>query len=237
MIAVYDFLWTRLIQYGQKYQLAAPSVTEFNGNLDEVQREAISLLAPHYQESELVRSLLAPWVRWIYDTSDQYGVVVFPQRVGTEEPVTETFYRIVGLGITDGNGNILYGVSPAMEAEIVEMQRIPQRKPDLTKKRAYYNVWQETIQLWPQTALTYAMAYLVYPTKAVLVFSYQLENGEYIQVYDPLNSVNLYWDENASNLLLYMLLEKYGISSRDDLLQEYGKLGVDISLRLQPKSA
>jgi hypothetical protein len=237
MISTHDFLWTRLIQYAQKYQLAAPAVQEFNGNLDEVQREAVSLLAPQYQESELVRSLLAPWVRWIYDTSDQNGQVNFPQRVGVEEPVTETFYRIVGLGLTDGNGNILYGISPAMEAEIVEMQRIPQRQPSLIKKRVYYNVWQEIIQLWPQQSLPYAMAYLIYPTKAYLAFTYQLQNGEYIQVYDPLNSVNLYWDENASNLLLYMLLEKYGISSRDDLLQEYGKLGVDLSLRLQSKSA
>jgi hypothetical protein len=91
------------------------------------------------------------------------------------------------------------------------------------------------VQLYPQQAINYQLFYLVYPTTALLVFSYQLVNGEYVQIYDPLNSVDLAWDMNASNLLLYMLLEKYGISSRDDLLQEYGKVGIDISLQLQSK--
>lgn len=237
MISTYNFLWTRLIQYGQKYQLAAPSVTEFNGNLDEVQREAISLLAPYYQESELVRSLLAPWIRRIYDVSDSNGQLLQPERVGVEEETSETFFRIISMGVTDSSGNILFGISPAMEAEIVEMQRIPQRKPDLTKSRAYYLSYDNVIQLFPPQVISYILFYLVYPTKAFIAFTYQLQNGEYIQVYDATNSADLYWDENASNLLLYMLLEKYGISSRDDLLQEYGKLGVDISLQLQPKSA
>lgn len=237
MISTYGFLWTRLIQYAQKYQLQVPAVQEFNSNLDEVQREAISLLAPHYQESELVRSLLAPWVRRIYDVSDQTGQFLQPLRVGTEEETTETFYRILSLGVTDGNGNLLYGISPAMEAEIVEMQRIPQRKPDLTKSRVYYINYDGVVQLYPQTAINYILFYLVYPTEALLAFNYTIQNSEYVQQYDPLNSVDLRWDENASNLLLYMLLEKYGISSRDDLLQEYGKIGVNISLQLQSKSA
>lgn len=237
MISTYNFLWTRLIQYGQKYQLAAPSVAEFNGNLAEVQIEASNLLAPYYQENELVRALLAPWVRRIYDVSDANGQLLQPQRVGIEEQTTESFYRIIGMGLTDGSGNMLYGISPAMEAEIVEMQRIPQRQPSLAKKRVYFLNYDNVIQLYPAQSLPYVLFYLIYPTKAFLAFTYQLQNGEYIQVYDPVNSADLYWDENASNLLLYMLLEKYGISSRDDLLQEYGKLGVGLSLQLQSKSA
>lgn len=235
MIGVYSFLWTRLLNYAVKYQLAAPAVQEFNSNLDEVQREAISLLSPHYQSSELVRSLCAPWVRRIYDTCDNTGQLNQPQRVGVEEEVTEEFYRVVGMGVTDGNGNLLYGISPAMEAEIVEMQRIPQRKPDLTKSRAYYINYDDVIQLYPQQSIPYILWYLIYPTQAVLAFTYQLVNGEYVQVYDPLNSVDLFWDKNASNLLLYMLLEKYGISSRDDLLQEYGKLGIELSMQMSVK--
>lgn len=225
------------MRYVQKYQLAAPAVQEFNGNLDEVQKEAISLLSPHYQGSELVRSLLAPWVRRIYDSSDSTGQLNQPLRVGVEEETTEIFYRVLSLGVTDGNGSILFGISPVMEAEIVEMQRIPQRSPNLAKSRAYYINYDGVIQLYPEQSIPYVLFYLVYPTAAYLAFTYQLVNGEYVQIYDPSNSADLYWDENASNLLLYMLLEKYGISSRDDLLQEYGKVGVSISLQMQSKEA
>jgi hypothetical protein len=231
MIGVY-FLWQRLINYGQKYQLASLSVDEFNSNLAEVQLEAMTMLGPKYQSNELVRSLLAPWVRRIYDTSDQNGQIQQPQRVGVEEQTTETFYRMVGMGVTDTNGNLLFGISPTMEAEIVEMQRIPQRKPDLTKSRAYYINYDDVIQLYPQQNISFILWYLVYATMAKLAFTYTLVNGEYIQQYDAINSVDLQWDENATNLLIYLLLEKYGISSRDDLLQEYGKLGIEISTQM-----
>lgn len=230
MVSTYYFLWTRLIQYGQKYQLAAPSVDEFNGNLDEVQREAITILGPHYQANEKVRSLCAAWVRRIYDTSDQNGQLNLPQRVGVEEETTEEFYRLVGMGVTDGNNKLLYGISPAMEAEIVEFNRIPQRKPDLTKSRAYYINYDTVIQLYPEQEIPYILFYLIYPTEAKLAFTYAMVNGEYVQTYDPANTVDLMWDKDASNLLLYMLLEKYGISSRDDLLAEFARIGIQVSL-------
>lgn len=233
MVAVYSFLWTRLIEYGRKYQMQSPSVDEFNHNLDEVQREAITILGPHYQVNEKVRSLCAPWVRRIYDTSDQNGQLLQPQRVGVEEETTEEFYRLVGMGVVDANGKLLYGISPAMEAEIVEFTRIPQRKPDLTKSRAYYINYDNVIQLYPEQEIPYILWYLIYPTAALLAFTYDLVDGEYVQTYDPENSVDLYWDKNASNLLLYMLLEKYGISSRDDLLAEFGKLGIAMMLEVQ----
>lgn len=235
MIGVYSFFWQRLINYAAKYQLQAPSVDEFNSNLDEVQKEAMNILAPHYQANEKVRSLLKPWVRQTLDTSDQNGYVSQPQRVAAEEPVTEEFYRILSMGVTDGNGNILYGISPAMEAEIVEMQRIPQRKPDLTKKRAYYISYDQIIQLYPSTGIPYLMFYLVEPTEAILAFTYSIVDGEYIQTYDAVNSVDLYWDDSAANLLLYLLLEKYGISSRDDLLQQYADMGIKMSLEAEGK--
>lgn len=235
MVQIYSFLWLRLIDYGRKYQLAAPSVDEFNSNLAEVQIEAMTLLGPHYQANERVRSILSTWVRRIYDTSDQNGQLLHPLRVGVEESTTEQFYRIVGMGVTDGNGKLLYGISPAMEAEIVEMNRIPQRKPDLTKSRSYYIDYDAVIQLYPEQKIPYILWYLVYPTIAQLAFTYSVINGEYVQTFDPVNTIPLQWDDSASNLLLYMLLEKYGISSRDDLISEFGKLGIEMSLETQTK--
>lgn len=232
MVEIYGFLWKRYLDYSKKYQLQVDTVDDFNTKIAELQLEAITLLGSHYQANEKVRSLLAPWIRRIYDTSDQNGQLLQPQRVGVEEETTETFYRLVGMGVTDGNGKLLYGISPAMEAEIVEFMRIPQRKPDLTKLRAYYINYDDVIQLYPEQEIPYILWYLIYPTAAQLAFTYELVEGEYVQTYDPENSVDLYWDKNASNLLLYMLLEKYGISSRDDLLAEFGKLGIQMSLEV-----
>src|SRR5580698_1625586 len=101
MVGTYSFLWLRLIDYGKKYQMQAPSVDSFNSALDEVQREAISILAPYYQTNEKVRALLSPFIRRIFDTTDQSGQLLQPQRVGVEEETTEEFYRVVSMGVTD----------------------------------------------------------------------------------------------------------------------------------------
>lgn len=228
------FFWERLIKYAQKYQLQAPDVDNFNSALEEVQLEAMTILGPHYQANEKVRTLLTPWVRRIIDVSDQQGQLLQPQRVGVEEETTETFYRLVGIGVTDDSGKVLYGISPSMEAEIMEYSWMPQRKPDLTKSRVYYIPYDDVIQLYPETEIPYILFYLVYPSKALLAFTYSVVNGEYVQSYDPINTVDLLWDRDASNLLLYMLLEKYGISSRDDLLVEFAKYGVEMSLEAAP---
>jgi len=230
MISTYFFLYERLINYAAKYQLAAPAVDEFNSALKEVQLEAVNILCPLYQTSEKIRTMLSPLVRRIIDVSDSNGQLLQPQRVGVEEETTELFYRVVAMAVTDNNGNMLYGISPAMEAEIVEMQRIPQRKPDLTKSRAYYIGYDEVIQLYPQQQIPYELWYVIYPPDAYIAFNYVLVNGEYVQQYDPGNSSDLSWDPSASNLLLYLMLEKYGISSRDDILQEYAGMGLKLSL-------
>lgn len=233
MIESYGFMFKRLIDYAAKYQLQVPTVDEFNSKLDEVQLEAVNILCPLYQENEKVRTMLANQVRRIYDVTNSTGQALQPQRVSVEEETTEEFYRIIAMGVTDNNGKTLFGISPAMEAEIVEMQRIPQRQPNLAKSRAYYNNYDGVIQLYPEQSIPYVLWYVIYPTKAYISFTYVLVNGEYVQQYDSGNSANLFWDKSAANLLLYLLLEKYGISSRDDLLQEYADMGIKLSLSPQ----
>lgn len=230
MISTYNFMYERLINYAAKYQLAAPAVAEFNSALQEVQLEAVNILCPLYQSTEKVRVMIAPLVRRIYDMSDNNGQCLLPQRVGVEEETTELFYRLVAIGVTDNSGNLLYGISPAMEGEIVDMQRIPQRRPDLTKSRAYYINYDSVIQLYPTQQIPYQLWYVIYPPDAYIAFNYVLVNGEYVQQYDAANSSDLQWDPSAANLLLYLLLEKYGISSRDDLLQQYADMGIKLSL-------
>lgn len=224
-------MWNRLLDYAQKYQLQMDTVPGFNSKLKEIQLEAINILCPLYQTNEKVRTMLSTWVRRITDVSDSNGQLLQPARVGVEEETSEEFYRIVAMGVTDINGKLLYGISPAMEAEIVEMQRIPQRKPDLTKSRAYYIAYDNVVQLYPEQQIPYQMWYIIFPAEAYIAFQYVLVNGEYVQQYDPANSADLYWDKSAANLLLYLLLEKYGISSRDDLLQEYAEMGIKLSIQ------
>ena len=231
MVAIYDFLWLRYIDYAKKYQLQIDAVNDFNSKIDEVQREIISILSEYYQKNDKVRTLLSPFTRRLYDQSDQNGQILFPQRVGVEEQTTEEYYRLLGLGITDENGKILFSVDKTDEDELIYSYRVPQRKPNADKNAVYYLQYNSVIQLYPEEQFYYVLYYLIYPTTATLVFTYNIVDGEYVQTHDQNSTIDLQWDKNASNLLLYMLLEKYGISSRDELLSEFGRFGVQFSLK------
>lgn len=225
MVDIYG-LWKDYIGFCAKYQLQVSTVDDFNQKIKQIQNELFSMLHPHYRKNEFVRSLLEPFLRRIYDISDQNGQLLNPQRVGVEEQTTEVFCRIIGFSVTDGNGNILFPIVKVMESAIGDLQNIPQRQPDLTKNRCYYLSYDNVTQLYPQQSINYMMFYLVYPDEANLAFTYQLVNGEYVQVFDQSSTVNLNWNKNAENLILYMVLEKYGITTRDVTLQEFGKAGI-----------
>lgn len=216
-------LWKRTGQYGVKYQAGQNLVDAFNGALDEVQLELYNQLAPIYQSNEKVRSLLAVWVKKQYDTASNGTYTV-----GNSQGL---FDRVVGMSVTDTTAptpNILYAIEPIMEAELTYAARIPQRAPSLAKKRVYYLVdGPTTINLYPAAAsIPFLLFYLVFPTAAYIAFTYTETDDEYIQTYDPTNSQDLAWTSDAFNLILYMMLDKFGVSVREQLLMEYAKLGL-----------
>jgi hypothetical protein len=224
MIAIYDFIWKRLIDYGKKFQSGQDAVDEFNTRIKEVQLEVANDLSPFYQVNELVRGVLNTLLRSISGTSNSSGVLSRPVVTG------EKFMRILGLGVTDNSGNYRFEITQSNENEIAISQRIPQRRPDLSKKIVNYIPIKTDIQLYPKMAIPYYMYYLIYPLEAKIAFTYTDTQDEDVMTYDSANSTDLAWDDNASNIILYKMLEKYGIVNREGWLAEYAKLGLDVSM-------
>ncbi len=224
MIQIYDFLWKRLADYSKKFQSGMDVVDEFNTKIAEIQIEVMNDLSPFYQTNELVRGVLNPWVRKINGISNASGVITRPV-VGAE-----VYLRPLSFGVVDANNKYLFEINPSLENEITIAQRLPQRKPSVVKKIVNYIPDGQTIQLYPEEAIRYKLYYLIYPTEAHIAFTYTSTADEDVMTYDAANSEDLAWDGNASNIILYKLLEKYGVGNREQLLIEYGKLGVNISL-------
>jgi len=219
MIAVLD-LWNRVNQYASKYMSGQTIVDTFNGALAEVQAEIYNDLSPFYQENEKVRGLLNVWVKSVNATF----------AAGSYTSGDTQFDRVVSMAITDGNTPpiMLYEVNPITEGELVYANRIPQRKPDPTKKRVYYFMdGPLIIKTAPNTiALPFIMYYLSYPTLAKIAFTYTEVDDEYVMTYDDANSDDLGWVIDAYNIILYKMLEKYGVETRDQWTAEYAKLGL-----------
>lgn len=231
MISVYE-LYLSVGDYGQKYQSGLSIADTFNRNLKQVQIEIISDFAPHYWGNDAVRNLLRNWVRRIGDVSDQYGVITIPGREGVQEETTELYMKPLALGVCDENGVPQYEISPIMENEIYITLRIPQRRASLAKKRVYYLDYDNRIQLYPQAEIPFEMFYMIYPLEARVGFRYTIVDGEDIQIPDENTTIDLSWDDNAANLFLYKMLQKYGAENREQVVAAYGAYGVDMTLKM-----
>jgi len=213
-------LWERVNQMAQKYQSGQTVVDTFNGALAEVQAEIYNDLSSYYQVNEKVRALLNPWVKNVAAT--------FTTGLYTSNDAQ--FDRVISIAIRDTQNppNILYAVNPITEGELVYADQIPQRKPDLAKKRVYYLMaGPATIEIFPKPGTVPAIVYyLSYPTLAKIAFTYNLTNDEYVMTYDAGNSTQLGWALDAFNIILYKMLEKYGVETRDQWIEEYSRLGI-----------
>lgn len=219
MIAVLD-IWNRLNDYSQKYQSGVDTVAYFNSKLAEVQVELFNEFSPLYDESDKINTLLDCWVVEQTGSSNSSGVVT----VGTSPQVVN---RPLAMGLTNNSGDILFQIPKISESQLVASARIPQRAPNVANKNVYYNFKSpDTLQLYPKVVIPYDLFYLIYPTAANIAFTYSTVSDEDIMTYDSADSVDLAWPQAAFNLILYLMLEKYGVSVRDEILQEYAKFGI-----------
>lgn len=212
------YLWQRCEDYIQKYQSGAQQVDYFNTKLAEVQSELFNDFSPLYDQNEKVKMLLDFWVREQIATSASDGTIT----VGSGDEVVN---RPLSIGYTSG-GSIVFQIPSINESELVASYRIPQRAPNITKKIAYYRFnTPNLVKFYPEVAIPFKMFYLVYPTEAYIAFTYTTTDDEDVMTYDPTNSVDLAWPEFADNLIIYKMLEKIGVSIREDLLREYANFG------------
>ena len=218
MILVLD-VWNRIDAYSAKYQSGTDVVAYFNSALAEVQLELFNTVSPLYDANEKVKSLLDFWVKSQAGNSASDGSLA----VGTDPEVVN---RPLGVGYTDGT-NILFGIYEVSENELVAIARMPQRAPNVAKKIVYYRFNSpNTIQFYPATTTPYSLFYLIYPTEAKIAFTFTETDDEDIMTYDPTDSVDLGWPQSAYNLIVYLMLQKYGVTVRESILEEYSKFGV-----------
>ncbi len=218
MISV-KYIWDRLAAYGAKYQSGTDVVAYFNSALAEVQIEVFSDFAPLYDSNEKVKTLLDFWVREQSGTSDGSGVAA----LGTPPEVVN---RPLSIGYVN-SGAVQFAIPYISETELIASSRIPQRVPDVGSKNVYYRFNSPSkLNFYPSLGIPYKAFYMIYPVPAYIAFIYSSTSDEDIMTYDPTNSQDLQWPQAANNLILYKMLEKYGVTVREEILQEYAKYGI-----------
>src|SRR5690606_35038297 len=96
----------------------------------------------------------------------------------------------------------------------------------VTERRVYFLSIGSDIQLYPKEAIPYEISFIGHPPEAKIAFTYQEVGGEDVMTYDGNDSEDLVWDKNAFNFIVYMMLDKYGVSSRENILNEFAQMGL-----------
>jgi hypothetical protein len=104
------------------------------------------------------------------------------------------------------------------------IQKIPQRRPNLQKERILYFFTKDGIHTLPVGEHNFRAYFQKEPAQASIVYTNQIIGNEPRQTLS--SKVDIPFNMNAFNILLYMVMEKLGFSGRDLLATEYARLGI-----------
>lgn len=196
-------LWQSVTQLAKAGTSGYQSDLEFNNDLNAVQLELLTDLAPHLEGNQMVRDLLYPFLE-----------------SGSISTIPDSYYRYVSATI---NGK---QVIPIANNEVDIIKTSPIRSPEASGISYSYSSGGKVSFLTPQGASSGTLTYLRYPADASIAFS--VISSDDSDLVDVTTVVPLEWPKSAYNLLLYKMLLRLGVEMKDSLLQEYGSVGVEI---------
>lgn len=183
------------------------SEDETNRKIAEIQTALMNVLSPLYETNQQVAELLSPFVSYGQSTLTDGYLVKETDHV-----------RIISLSVGG------YPVFPTRVNSIAMLKQNSIRRPSSADNRYYYAIKDDGIQIYPEEAMIVDFDYISRPSEAKITKTPVSANDN---VYETLTADgDLEWPEEAFNLLLYMFLDRLGVEMKEQLLIEYGNLGI-----------
>lgn len=177
------------------------TVEEWNNNLRLVQISILTLFREMYEREQIISDAISPFV--------------------TNAPVSNVkpnnYFSFVEAEI---NGEVVYPIS---RNRVAMTKTSPIRKPSASKQ-VYYYYEGDQVKFLVDGSMTGTMTYIRRPDDSILSVSYIDSDDSDYETYAV--DKNLEWPELVENLFVYLMLERLGISQKDNLLIEYSKLGL-----------
>ncbi len=167
-----------------------------------------------YEVNQNAADLALPVIEVFNDTSNSTGLLSFPA----------DYNHLLSLQLVKDGKELPMRRINVNQLGII--QKIPQRRPDSSKNKILYYFIKDGIQLLPKQAFNVAGIFKKYPQNANIEYTYTLVDNEPKRSVITSTKADIPWGKNAFSLLLYMVMDKLGFSSRDMLQSEYAKLGI-----------
>lgn len=192
---------------------------EKNNIIYSVQYEILSTLCDNYENNQKVSDALVNHVVRTDLTTSITGELIIEDEV-------EDYYRLL---------SVLYqGTYPSIKIGTNEKAMYltsPIRKPDLTKNKTLYYMSNGSINVLPEQGMDMELIYCRKPTEARIVYeSISGDEDDYLVV-DEDETIDLEFPEGLFNLFAYSILEKLGISMKEQLALEYSNLGIQRTIK------
>lgn len=201
-------LWEYVMQAATAGTSGYQDQSEFNNDIQSVQTDLITSLAPMYSRDVSVQELIAPFVIPDVLVTDGSGFVAKPVDL----------VQLVSVSIGD------YPVWPRHPNEIAVSNYIPSRRPSVAENRYFYTLVDKGINLLPAQVHSLDTVYIRYPLPAsIILTAVSTDDSDYLT---PTVGADLEWPERAFNLIAYMMMERLGLEMKESLLLEYSKLGL-----------
>lgn len=197
-------LWETVSQTAKTGTSGYQSAEEFNRDLAATQTSLLTLLSPLYAKDIAIQDMLSPFVR-----SSPYSA---------NKPAD--YYQFISATV---NGYPSYPIRPN---QVSLYSTSPVRKPTASNNLSYYYFEDGQVKLLAPSGSTGMITYISYPTNASIVLNHVSDvDRDYVV---PSSSGSLQWPESAFNLLLYMMVDRLGISMKENLLLEFSSLGIQM---------
>lgn len=204
-----------LTRLTKENQSGFDSGTDYTGFINIVQYELSQYLYSLFEVNQNAVDLAAPITVTQAVSSGSGGIIPYP----------EGYNHLLSIQYVK-SANVLLKVQRVGINQLAIINRIPQRRANLTKDRILYSFDKDGIHVQPAQALNFKIVYFKYPPDAKIAYTYTEVNGEAKRTVDTANTVDLVWGMNCYSLILYMVMDKMGISHRDEILNEYARLGI-----------
>lgn len=181
-----------------------------------VQNSLFEAMADVYEVNESASTAMGPFVKYYNGYTDDLGVISKP----------EGFKRLLTLWVLQDDGTRATA-RKIMTNEYSMISTSPVRKPKKndTLEKAYC-YFDDKINVLPDEKLRVQLLYLRSPKPVKFVATRVSDNQSDYLMPDPTKSVNFEWPSSMYNIIVYLILEQFGVEMKDQLLMEFSKYGI-----------
>ena len=210
-------VWNRVNDLAKKDQSGYNTAAEFNDRIDQVQLEIVEKIYTYLGYTQRAADILAPFIKTVLLASSNTGVVTPPSDC--------LHYLSLSYQYTDPISGIRWIPCRQLDSNAVDLTaQNPVRNTNPAQNRVQYFNENNLTTICTNSSSQVKIRYVQRPAISQIAFTAQQSSGQYYQTYDPINSIDLLWNDAAFNLIVYLMLEKLGVEIREQFLVEFAQV-------------